>query len=100
MLPATDETEEVSAAVESPASPAHGARGFLLGIARNLLGGLRVACFRRVDAQSFAATVEQLVALVVLDLLLTCLADMASSGLEGHINFDGLPRALFYLLPL
>ena len=100
MLPGTDDTEEVTAAVGPPDSPAQSVRSFFRGIARNLLGGLRVACFRRVDAQTFVATVEQLVALVVLDLMLTCLADMASAGFDGHFNFDGLPRALFYLPPL
>ena len=100
MLPIPDETEKTSAEVESPDSRVHGVHSFFIGITRNLLGGLRVACFRRVDARSFVATVEQLVALVVIDLLLTCLADMASTGLEGYFNSDGLPRALFYVLPL
>lgn len=100
-LPATEQTEEiVTIAVEPSDSPVQRTRSFFLGIACNLRGGLRVACFRHVDARSFVATVEQLVALAVIDLLLTCLADMVSAGLDGHFNFDGLPRALFYLLPL
>jgi hypothetical protein len=95
-LPATEQTEEiVTIAVEPSDSPVQRTRSFFLGIACNLRGGLRVACFRHVDARSFVATVEQLVALAVIDLLLTCLADMVSAGLDGHFNFDGLPRALF-----
>jgi hypothetical protein len=72
----------------------------LTGVARNLLGGLRIVCLRRVDERSFTATVGQLGALVLLDLILTCLADMASAGPDGRVNLDGLPNALFYLLPL
>jgi hypothetical protein len=70
---------------------------FLADLARNLRAGLRLAFFRRVEARSFIATVEQFVALILIDLVLTCLADVAAAGLDGRFNPWGLPGALFYL---
>ena len=70
---------------------------FCTGLLRNLRAGLRLVLFRRVDPLSFSATVEQLVALVLIDLLLGVLSDFAQFGPDGYINLWGLPAALFYL---
>lgn len=70
---------------------------FWAGLLRNLRAGLRLALFRRVDAQSFSATVEQLVALVLIYLVLSFFSDLAEHGFEGRFNLWGLPGALFYL---
>jgi hypothetical protein len=73
------------------------ASAFSTDLLRNLRAGLRLAFFRRVEPQSFTASVEQLVALVLIDLALDSLSDLAASGLDGRLNFWGLPGALFYL---
>ena len=70
---------------------------FCTGLLRNLRAGLRLALFRRVEPLSFSATVEQLVALVLIDLLLGFLSDLAQFGPDGYVNLRGLPAALFYL---
>ncbi len=70
---------------------------FCAGLLRNLRAGLRLASFRRVHAQSFSATVEQFVALVLVYLVLTFFSDLAEYGFEGRFNPWGLPGALFYL---
>jgi hypothetical protein len=70
---------------------------FCTGLLRNLRAGLRLALFRRVDSLSFSVTVEQLVALVLIDLLLGFLSDLAQFGPDGYVNLWGLPAALFYL---
>jgi hypothetical protein len=75
----------------------HSASVFLADLGRNLRAGLRLAFFRRVEPRSFTATVEQFVALILIDLVLTCLADAAAAGLDGRFNPWGLPGALFYL---
>jgi len=70
---------------------------FLAALTRNLRAGFRLACLRRVQPQSFIATVDQLVALILIDVALTCLADLTAAGASGHFNLAGLPGALFYL---
>ena len=70
---------------------------FSAGLLRNLHAGLRLALFRRVDPLSFSASVEQLVALVLIDLVLGLLSDLAQFGPDGYVNLWGLPAALFYL---
>jgi hypothetical protein len=70
---------------------------FSAGLLRNLHAGLRLALFRRVDPPSFSVTVEQLIALVLIDLALGLLSDLAQFGPDGYVNLWGLPAALFYL---
>ncbi|HTS51772.1 MAG TPA: hypothetical protein VMH26_00725, partial [Burkholderiales bacterium] len=70
---------------------------FSTDLLRNLRSGLRLALFRRVESHSFAASVEQLIALVLIDLVLNFLSDLSAWGTDGRLNFWGLPGALFYL---
>src|SRR4030095_6010548 len=70
---------------------------FSAGLLRNLHAGLRLALLRRVDPLSLSASVEQLVALVLIDLVLGLLSDLAQFGPDGYVNLWGLPAALFYL---
>jgi hypothetical protein len=70
---------------------------FSTDLLRNLRAGLRLAFFRRVEPQSFTASVEQLIALVLIDLVLNFLSDLAAGGVDGRLNVWGLPGALFYL---
>ena len=69
--------------------------GFLGALARNLRAGGRLVQFRRVQPEAFSASVEQLIALVGIDLLLTFLGDFIAVGLHGTLNVLGLPGALF-----
>jgi hypothetical protein len=70
---------------------------FSAGLLHNLRAGLRLALFRRVEPLSFSVSVEQLVALVLIDLVLGFFSDLAQFGLDGYLNLWGLPAALFYL---
>jgi len=70
---------------------------FFEALKRNLRAGGRLAVFRRVGPDAFQVTVEQLIALVAIELLLSFLSDVAAAGVHGRLNVSGLPGALFHL---
>jgi len=67
------------------------------GLRTNLLCGLRLALFRRITLDRLSISVEQLIALAVIDLILAFAFDLSSAGLQGRFNLWGLPGTLFYL---
>jgi hypothetical protein len=69
---------------------------FSTDLLHNLRAGLRLASFRR-RPTVLLPSVEQLVALVLIDLVLGFFSDLAQFGLDGYVNLWGLPAALFYL---
>lgn len=69
--------------------------GFLGALASNLRAGAKLVRFRAVEPEAFSVSVEQLIALIGIDLLLTFLGDFIAVGRHGSINLLGLPGALF-----
>ena len=59
---------------------------FLGALACNLRAGAKLVRFRAVEPEAFSVSVEQLVALIGIDLLLTFLGDFIAVGRHGSIN--------------
>lgn len=70
---------------------------FVRGLGTNLRSGLCLAFFQPITANRLSVSVEQLIALVLIDLLLTFAADFLAAGVHGRFNLWALPGALFYL---
>ena len=68
---------------------------FISALRRNLNQGARSLLLLRPAPLAYSATLAQLVCLVVLDLLLTVLSQMALYGTRGEINLWALRGALF-----
>jgi Peptidase C13 family len=67
---------------------------------RNLRKNLRVGAhiaFLRHPREAFSVSPEQLILLVLVDLLLSLLAGISYSGVDGYLNYYALPGALYYL---
>lgn len=72
-------------------------KSFWRDFARNVLGGFRLAAFRRVREEDIRASWTQLVALIALDLVITLASDVATVGPNGQFSSYNLPGVLFYL---
>ncbi len=68
-----------------------------MALRENLRAGSRLAFFQRVLPTDFVATAEAFIALVLMELLLQLLFDMAGTGLHGQFNHDELPQALLFV---
>jgi hypothetical protein len=93
---AADEPIAASGDPEADAQP-QPRDSLLRGLRTNLLCGLRLAFFHRVSLDRLDVTVEQLIALALIDLAFAFAFDLTSAGLPGRFNWWGLPGALFYL---
>jgi hypothetical protein len=88
----------ISSALHLDAKPlSHDSAGLTRGLLANLLCGLRLAFFRRIGPDQLSVSVEQLIALAVIDLLLALTLDFSAVGLAGRFNPWGLPATFFYL---
>ena len=93
---AADEPIAASGDPEADAQP-QPRDSLLRGLRTNLLCGLRLAFFRRVSLDRLDVTVEQLIALALIDLAFAFAFDLTSAGFPGRFNWWALPGALFYL---
>jgi hypothetical protein len=85
---------------DTPTPPASSTRssalaGFFSALRRNLRAGAKLVLFRRVRPDDFSVSVEQLIALIAIDVLFMFLHDVVAVGLGGEVNRWGLPGALF-----
>ncbi len=88
----------VTASAPSPVpSSAAPAAPFAAALRENLRAGARLAFFQRVTPAEYIATAEAFIALVLMELLLQLVFDMAGTGLQGQFNYDALPQALLFV---
>lgn len=73
------------------------ARLFLKDFWGNIKSGIRASLFLKINCSDFRVSVEQLLALVVVNLILSTFLGFAAVGVHGDFNYHYLPNALFYL---
>jgi Peptidase C13 family len=68
----------------------------LRNLRKNLRAGALIALLR-LPREAFSVSPEQLILLVLVDLVVSLLAGISYSGLDGYLNYYALPGALYYL---
>ncbi len=72
-------------------------RLFLKDFGGNIKAGIRASLFLKINCSDFRVSVEQLLALVIVNLILAMFLDFAAVDMSGDFNYHYLPNALFYL---
>lgn len=72
-------------------------RPFYKDLLQNIKSGIRASVLLNINHSDFRTSVEQLLALVVVNLILFFLLNFAVVGLHGDFHYHYLPNALFYL---